>query len=86
MSTATMLVVDQSLAGEIKAMRSEIAELRQLLADSRPRNNPWLTAKDFCSEYSLSKSTLVRRMKETPCPIEVLDPEEKIKKYRWVRR
>jgi len=42
--------------------------------------NPWLTAPQFCNKYSIGRSTLVRKVKEGK--VEVLDPEEYIKKYR----
>lgn len=63
-------------------------KVEQLLAavskEIRPsEEHPWLPAREFCARYRMSRSTLARRAKEKASRIEILDPAEKIKKYRW---
>lgn len=73
-----------------EALARLASKLDQLLAvvskDLRPsEEHPWLPAREFCARYRMSRSTLARRAKGQESRIEILDPAEKIKKYRWRR-
>jgi hypothetical protein len=83
----TVFVVDETTPRQIAELNAKVDRLLDMIARNQKlsgEENPWLPARAFCEKYGISRSTLGRRMKENPCPFEVLDPNEKVKKYRWL--
>ena len=72
------------LTPELKEYLNEIKEeLRSLkaLIQSVSSGDAWLPKQKFARKHGLSVSTLNRRI--AAGKVEILDPEEKIKKCRW---
>jgi molecular chaperone GrpE (heat shock protein) len=73
-----------------EAVKAEVAKELAPVLDSLPKNqnkpNPaegpeWLTAKDFCKKFSMSRSTL-QRLKEKE-RVDVLYGGGRFVRYRW---
>ena len=60
-------------------------QVQQAIADlpkhQAPRDQTWLTGKEFCKRYSVARSTL-QRMKEQG-RVEVLNGGGRMVRYRW---
>ncbi|MGI6252105.1 MAG: hypothetical protein ACOYJV_01580 [Aminivibrio sp.] len=85
MAPQTIFVLDQGAKDEIALLHHKIDRLTALLSSQTPGvvENPWHTSTEFCRKYSMSRSTLARRVKDDPSPVEVLDTGGKRSLYRW---
>ena len=85
MTVQTIYVIDQETRDEIASLHTKIDHLIALLESpvSQSDDNDWLTAREFCRNYSLSRTTLTRRLAEEPCKIKTLNTGGKKQLYRW---